>query len=356
MAQYRLNEQVQLLLDGSAEAAWSVRMPESSPSKVRIEESGVVALLAYCAEERDVDEMVSFLQARTDMSSSEVTATINDLVSKSVLVSEPPSEDLKRWFRYNWIPALQYHLSTRGASGADSSHPSAVEVSDSGLETEDRIELPAPDELPDIQLTNVMQRRRTCRDFVENPISVDDISTVLYYASTPTREVRRRMGTEINPKDWGEKELGAIPVNVYLFASRVDGLNSGVYRYDIRDHSLISLATDLPSEEAERLPANIYASKDDSDDAAIALLYSVDFELYQRLFPYARALRGAYANVARRAHRLLLVATAIGYREFQSAAINHEYANDLVGVNRFSESVLYMVAVGDGELNPGLGG
>lgn len=359
MSKYRVDPEVQLRPDRTAASGWSVHRPASSDATYEIERRDVVDLLLYCESGRTTDEIESYVSERTGIPEHEAGALVSDLRSESVLVPDELSTEKARWFRYRWTQAFYYHLASRTVPSeselADRRSPVTIPDTRQRRPESESIALPVPDEPPASSLSSVLTGRRTCRSFDDEPVALDDLATMLFYATLPARETRHRMGDVVVSDDGTYSELASIPIHAYLVVFQPGELDCGVYEYDVDRHGLAHIETDLSRDEFRTLPGEMYAN-DDADGSGAAVLYSVDFRRYQRLFPYARALRTAYASVSRRAHRFLLVATAVGYQVFQSGALAHSDVNDLVAVDAFDESVVFMTAVGEGEVDPGLGG
>lgn len=319
----------------------------------------MIDLLLYCETGRTVGELESYAREGTDVPADEVAELVSDLRSASVLVPSEITTEKARWFDYRWTQAFYYHLESRNVPDervlADRRSTVTVPATRRRRPASDSVTLPVPDELPTSSLASVLTDRRTCRDFDGKPVPLEELAAMLFYATLPVRETRRRMGREVGDDDWTHTELASVSIHPHLAVFQPGDIDCGVYEYDVDRHALASIKTDLSRDDFRTLPGEIYAN-DDADGAGAAVLYSVDFRRYQRLFPYAKALRGAFANVSRLAHRFLLVATAIGYQVFQSGALAHSDVNELLDVNTFDESVVFMTAVGEGEVDPGLGG
>jgi len=88
--------------------------------------------------------------------------------------------------------------------------------------TTENIILPQPDLRSGNSIEAVLKNRRTRRDFLDQALSLKQISQMLWAAQGVT-------------VDWGDRTAPSIksvyPLTVYLIASKVDGLDPGEYQY-----------------------------------------------------------------------------------------------------------------------------
>ncbi len=94
------------------------------------------------------------------------------------------------------------------------------------------IRLELPDALPDVPLPELLKRRRSRRRFLTEPLSLDQVSVLLWAALG----YRRDSGTGRTVPS-----AGAIyPVEIHLVTGEpgIEGLEAGVYRYIPQAHSI----------------------------------------------------------------------------------------------------------------------
>lgn len=358
MTEYRLNHKSWLFFDRRSECGVTVRVRGEEDAELRIDDEVGLDLVIFSTKPRSLEELISFVSTNGDRTRSEAESYVANLVSNSVLLEQPPSEDLQRWYRFNWTLPLYYHLNSQTAPDSASLNERKDEITIPQSETnpENCLELPVPDNPPTTSLEEVLRQRRTCRNFSAKPMPVEDISKILFYSYIPMKEQYDKQSGPIDPAEWTYAEASLLPFNIYLLVLEADGLDSGIYRYSVQRHALASINSEVSDEELKELPTEILSGYDTAEGASLFVLFTVDFERYQRMFPYPRALRGLFMNLSRVAHRLLLSAVAMEYEVFQSAALARNVANSVTETKTFDESVLYMVAVGDGDVTPGLGG
>lgn len=89
-----------------------------------------------------------------------------------------------------------------------------------------------------------MARRRSCREYVDEPISLADVGQVLWAAQGIT-------GSDL-PRRTAPSAGATYPIEVYLAAGRVQGLTPGVYRYVPASHALDPVSEGSVAAESAR--------------------------------------------------------------------------------------------------------
>lgn len=92
------------------------------------------------------------------------------------------------------------------------------------------IELPEPKFSSKTSIEEVLHKRRSIRDYLDDPLSISDISQILWAAQGITEET---YGLRTAPS------AGALyPLEIYIAVSNVNDLNPGVYKYKPQNHTL----------------------------------------------------------------------------------------------------------------------
>jgi len=91
------------------------------------------------------------------------------------------------------------------------------------------VELPDPDLDSSISLADCLLNRSSKRDYSDRPLTLDEISGILWAAQGITR-------------DWGARTTpsagGLFPIRLYVVSGNVEGLESGSWLYSPEEHSL----------------------------------------------------------------------------------------------------------------------
>jgi SagB-type dehydrogenase family enzyme len=181
----------------------------------------------------------------------------------------------------------------------------------------------------------VLRKRRSERRFQDSPLKGSELSQMLWAMQGITQPGR---GVDFR----AAPSAGALyPVETYLVVHNVEGVDPGVYHYDVQHHQLEQL-------KRGDFRAAVAHSALDQGMAARANVVFVWTAVFKRSkWKYKqRAYRYVYLDAGHIAQNLALAAVALGLGSCQIAALYDEEANDLLGVDGVEESTLYMTVVG----------
>ena len=95
------------------------------------------------------------------------------------------------------------------------------------------IVLPVPVKSSEFSVEEALQKRRSVRDYADSPLTLTEVSQLLWAAQGENRPEGFRTAPS----------AGALyPLEIYLVAGDVEDLPAGIYKYKIRGHSLIEIA------------------------------------------------------------------------------------------------------------------
>jgi len=198
-----------------------------------------------------------------------------------------------------------------------------------------RLKLPAPEMQGGMPLWDSIRERRSCRDFGKTPLSLATLSQLLWASQGITKKVQ---GFEFR----AAPSAGALyPVETYLAVLNVDGLEPGIYHYDVRHHEL------EPISKGDRR-ADLAAALLDQQfiaEANVVFLWTAVFQRSKWKYKQ-RAYRYVYLDAGQIAQNLALAAVALGLGSCQIGALYDDEVNSILGVDGEEESILYTTAVG----------
>jgi SagB-type dehydrogenase family enzyme len=197
------------------------------------------------------------------------------------------------------------------------------------------IALPLPKGLVDITLDQCLKLRRSIREFSAEPLTLDDLSYLLW-ASSGIREVAENFEYRTAPS------AGALyPIETYVVANRVVGLQKGIYHYSIKSHKLEELKLgDFGNETAmSALEQGMCL------EAAVAFIWAAIFNRSKWKYNQ-RCFRYVYLDAGHIAQNLALAAVCLGLGSCQIAAFFDDEINSMLGIDGNDESVVYMSIVG----------
>lgn len=184
-------------------------------------------------------------------------------------------------------------------------------------------------------LWEVLHRRRSERRYQDVSLRESQLSQLLWAAQGITQE-GHGIGFRTAPS------AGALyPVETYLVIHDVEGIDAGVYHYDVEHHQLEQL-------KLGDFRAEIAGAALDQRIAALANVVFVWTAIFERSkWKYEeRAYRYIYLDAGHIAQNTALAAVALGLGSCQIGALYDGEANELLGVDGAEESAIYMTAVG----------
>lgn len=180
-------------------------------------------------------------------------------------------------------------------------------------------------------LAAAVRARRCCRVFDGRAVSLADISDIAFLM----------LGSQSAGRRCTPSAGGLYPLDLYLAAGRVDGLEPGLFHYDPLAHALNRLTRDDP------LPAirDAVFIPEALDGAAAVFLISAVFGRSKIKYG-ERAYRFALLEAGHAMQNLLLAATERGLGSCPVGGFLDDRLHDIVAVDGVEEAVLYLGIVG----------
>lgn len=285
-------------------------------------------------------ECIETIRDYLDVSRAEAKDTFEFLTENDILIHER-NDNFKTydlWLERNWERGLYYHIDTRNRnppSSLESGLKSQWKDPADGRETRDLVPLPEPEQLPEVTTHEVIHKRRTHRNFDETPIKEETLSSVLHHSFDPIDSDRKT------------DAMFADHLNIYIAVIRADGIDPGIYQYSISEHGLIPVSIGMSSEEIEDTLVSMLIGQGFFRGASIGIFFSICFDQCMESNESSRAYRRLIQDIPAHSQRLLLTATAFDLRSFLTPAIHNSEADDLLGLDGYSEATLYFNAIGE---------
>ena len=195
-----------------------------------------------------------------------------------------------------------------------------------------KIRLPEPGYRGDISVEEALLRRRSVRDYSNEPLSIEEVSQLLWAAQGITDST---YGLRTAPS------AGALyPMEIYIVAGNVVGLESGTYRYNPYKHELIA---------AERGDV-----RDKLSESALGQEWVADAPVDIIICAVFSRVTGKYGNRGRRyvhmeaghvAQNIYLQALSLGLGTVVVGAFIDDDVRQVIGAQK-SEVPLYIMPVG----------
>ena len=198
----------------------------------------------------------------------------------------------------------------------------------------EKIKLPPVLSLGDFK--SALENRHSLREFdLSKKVSFEELSTLIYYAAGVRPSQQDDLIRRFYPSGGGR-----YPLEVYLGIQRVDGLEKGIYHYDIRQNQLEKVFD--RSELKNIFPALLYPwSREAAVIFIITAVWDRNFVKYKD-----RGYRIVLFEAGHLMQNLSLVASALGIGCCNSVGFNNEVFNETLDITNRDEATLYISALG----------
>lgn len=213
------------------------------------------------------------------------------------------------------------------------------------LETLDRVELPVVDRQG--EFFDALTQRKTWRGFdQERPIGLEALSVLLRYVwgCHGTKEIVPGELTIL--KKTSPSGGSQHPGEVYPVISDVEGVDPGIYHYDVEHHAL-ELMERLPAAEMRAVSYAMSADQEHCRLAPAVFVMTARFgRNYWKYVAHDKAYRAVLVDAGHLSQTFYLVATALGLGAFVTGAINDADIATRLRLEAFSEGVLLLLGCG----------
>ncbi|MDY6932211.1 MAG: SagB/ThcOx family dehydrogenase [Halobacteriota archaeon] len=195
--------------------------------------------------------------------------------------------------------------------------------------------LPVPKLNDKRSFNDLLLERKSVRRYLNEPISLEELSYILWASTGLTREGR---GIKFRTAP----SAGALyPIETYILTNRVEGLEKGIYHYSIKDHLLEELKR---GDFGEKMAVSALSQKMCSESAVVFVWTAIFFRSKWKY--KERAYRYIYLDCGHIAENLALASCNLGLGSCQIGALFDDEVNKIIGVDGTFESVIYMSVVG----------
>jgi SagB-type dehydrogenase family enzyme len=194
-----------------------------------------------------------------------------------------------------------------------------------------RIALPEPIIDGEISLEQSLAKRRSVREYSDEPLALAEVSQLLWAAQGITAGNRYRTAPS----------AGALyPLEIHVVAGDVDGLAAGIYRYAPEQHELI-----LTAEGDFRAQlANAALGQSAVREGAIDLVFTAVYQRTTKKYG-DRGIRYVHMEVGHAAQNVCLQAAAIDLGVVTIGAFHDDQVGELLNLPE-DEAPLYILPVG----------
>jgi SagB-type dehydrogenase family enzyme len=201
--------------------------------------------------------------------------------------------------------------------------------------------LPSP-ELPGTSFAEVVEARRSERDFAREPVALAELAGLLHAGYGRTHQLLADEPVGIGPQLRAVPSGGALfPLELYVVPWRVEGLQPGLYHFDPLRRVLERLRVE---DLTDGIAAAAIYPEPTTRCGALILVTGI---FWRTRFKYGlRGYRFALLEAGHVAQNVLLAATAYRLAAVPLAGFYDARLEAVLGLDGVEESVLYAVAVG----------
>jgi SagB-type dehydrogenase family enzyme len=201
------------------------------------------------------------------------------------------------------------------------------------------VALPAPAEIaiPPCELRQVIETRRTVRDYADQPLGVDELSYLLW-CTQGVQTITPRPSTLRPVPSAGARH----PFETFLLLNRAAGLAPGLYRFAARQHALTLVTADPGIGKQVETAA---LEQEHITGGAATFIWAAF--AYCTLWRYAeRSYRYLLLDAGHVCQNLYLAAASVGCGVCAVGAFDDARINALLDLDGETEFVVYMATVG----------
>ena len=193
------------------------------------------------------------------------------------------------------------------------------------------VALPTPRVSSEVSLETTLSTRLSIREYSDEPLSLAEVSQLLWAAQGITRSD----GGRTSPS------AGALyPLELYLVAGTVSGLDVGVYHYRSGDHELARLSSGDCRNQLADAALSQECVRDGTAVLAVSTVYARTTGKYGE-----RGLRYVYMEAGHAVQNVCLQATALGLGSVPVGAFDDDRVREVLRLPN-DETVLYLIPVG----------
>ena len=192
--------------------------------------------------------------------------------------------------------------------------------------------------VPNVSVAEAIASRRSHRRFKPDPLSLEELTFLLWATQGVQRIVRDGVATLRTVPSAGARH----PFETYLILNRVTGLEPGLYRYLALDHALVFLRSDpdFPSKVSDACLGQEFVGQ----GAAVFAWTVIPYRTEWRYSTFSHKVIAMDAG--HMCQNLYLACEAIGAGTCAIGAYHQEKMDALLGVDGVEEFTIYVAPVG----------
>ncbi len=193
------------------------------------------------------------------------------------------------------------------------------------------IELPEPDTIGSMTLEKALTLRRSIRSYADEPLSINEVSQLLWAAQGITNERGFRTAPSAG---------ATFPLEIYIMVNNVSDLKKGIYHYSPHDNSIKMISDNDISSDLMRA----CLSQSMITEGGIVLIFTAIFERITEKYE-ERGIRYTYNEIGHAAQNVHLQAAALDLGTVVIGAYRDDEVEELLDLGE-DIKVLYLMPVG----------
>jgi len=190
-----------------------------------------------------------------------------------------------------------------------------------------QIKLPKPKEKGLTSIEETLHKRRSVRDYKRAPLSMEQVSQLLWAASG--RNLYRRTAPSAG---------ATYPLETYLMVRDVEGLEPGIYHYSSSGHTL-EMTKD---QDARKRLSRAALEQEMIEEAQVNIIIAADYDRTTGRYGQ-RGIRYVHMEVGHVGQNISLQAIALGLGTVMIGAFEDKQVKEVLGIR---EDPLYIIPVG----------
>jgi len=193
------------------------------------------------------------------------------------------------------------------------------------------IALPAPSYESSTSVEEALLKRRSVREFDDEPLALSQVSQLLWAAQGTTDPSGKRTAPS----------AGALyPLEIYVVVGNVSGLSSGIYKYKPAKHELLKISDGDIRKQLSSASLGQASIKDGAITIVMAGVYERTTSKYGD-----RGIRYVHMEAGHAAQNIYLQAESLGLGTVVTGAFDDAHVERLLNLQK-DEEPLYLIPVG----------
>lgn len=279
---------------------------------------------------------------------------INKLKEVHILIEDSNEEELKLSNWKEWgTPAKYFHFNTRLLHKdnyldvnqdyerlvAKKQNIKSPPLYKTYVERKE-IKLPLPKFEKNREFIDTLLERQTVRSFSKEPITLTELSTILYFV-WGAHSCKRDSGIGKNLFKTSPSGGARHPVEVYPYIANVQGLSKGLYHYNVQNHSLDVIEEGTISDIVDMAAGQEYV-----ENASVLFFYTAVLERPMWKYNSPRVYRIVMMDVGHLSQTFYLVASWLKLGAFFTGHLKDELVEEKLCIDKEKEIVCGLSGLG----------